>query len=92
MAGEYDAAIAAAAQVATTGMNVASAANTNKKERAFMAEQSQLQYDRQMEMWNKTNEFNLYVSDPSFQMARLKAAGLNPWLACSPSLPHQVTY
>lgn len=79
MAGEYDAAIAAASQAASQAMNTASAANANKKERQWMAEQSQLNWERQNEMWNKTNNFNLMVSDPAFQMQRLKQAGLSPW-------------
>lgn len=35
---------------------------------------NQMQIDFQQDMWNKTNKYN----DPSQQMSRLKAAGLNP--------------
>lgn len=35
---------------------------------------AELEYKRQIEMWNMQNAYN----DPSAQMARLKAAGLNP--------------
>lgn len=35
---------------------------------------AEYEYSKNLEMWNKTNEYNL----PSSQMARLKQAGLNP--------------
>lgn len=41
---------------------------------AHQKEQSQLAYERDLEQWNRQNQYN----DPSAQMARLKAAGLNP--------------
>lgn len=80
MANEYDAAIAAGAQVADTAINVASAASANKKQRKWMEEQSNINYQRQQEMWRMNNDFNLQVSDPAFQMQRYKDAGLSPWL------------
>lgn len=47
--------------------------NTNMANRANR-ELAEYQYSKDLEMWNKTNEYN----NPSNQMARLKAAGLNP--------------
>lgn len=81
MAGEYDAAVQAGAQVASAGIEYASAANANKKQRQWMEDQANTNWARQNEMWQKTNDFNLMVSDPAFQMQRLLKAGVNPFMA-----------
>lgn len=47
--------------------------NTKKNIKAAK-EQAELAYQRELEMWNKQNDYN----NPLNQMARLKAAGLNP--------------
>lgn len=65
---------AAAAQVAIAGINYASAANTNKKQRKWMEEQYTKQRSDALADWQKQNEYN----SPAANMARLKAAGLNP--------------
>ena len=46
---------------------------------AFNSAQSQIQRQWTEQMWNKQNEYNLPVN----QMARLRAAGLNPSLMYS---------
>lgn len=53
-----------------TNMNIATMNNE------FNASEAQKARDFQLEMWNKTNEYN----DPSAQRERLAAAGLNPAL------------
>lgn len=45
-----------------------------KKQNKFMKEEAELAYQREREMWEAQNAYN----DPSAQMARLKAAGINP--------------
>lgn len=45
-----------------------------KKERESRRELAEYQYTKDLEMWNKANEYN----SPAQQMERLKAAGLNP--------------
>lgn len=74
------AAIAAAASLAGTGASMIQTGKLNKKGRAFTQEQNALNRQQTWDMWNATNEFNLEVSDPAFQMKRYKDAGLNPWL------------
>lgn len=60
----------------TNAVNVASAAGMNRKRQKW----AEKMYDRQradaLADWNRQNEYN----DPSAQMQRLKAAGLNPHL------------
>lgn len=46
----------------------------NEKNRKFAAQQADLAYQRQIEQWNRENDYN----SPSASMARLKQAGLNP--------------
>jgi hypothetical protein len=69
------AAIAAGAASAGSGLlgSIASIFNTQKQLKA-QREMSALAYDRDVEMWNRMNEYNA----PAAQMERLKAAGLNP--------------
>lgn len=45
----------------------------------FNAEQSQLQYNRTVDLWNMQNEYNT----PANQIKRLEEAGLSPYLAYS---------
>jgi hypothetical protein len=47
-----------------------------QSEKAFAHDRQQAEYafSKELEMWNRQNEYN----DPSAQMERLKAAGLNP--------------
>lgn len=45
-----------------------------KRQREFQKEMASTAYQRDMEMWQKANEYNT----PQQQMARLKDAGLNP--------------
>lgn len=46
----------------------------NRENNAFIDQQNKANRDFQMDMWNKTNEYNT----PSQQMQRFKEAGLNP--------------
>lgn len=46
----------------------------NEAQRKWATEQQTLAWKRNLEQWKRENEYN----DPSQQMARLKAAGLNP--------------
>lgn len=48
-----------------------------KKEREARKELAEYQYSKDLEMWNKANEYN----SPAAQMKRLQDAGLNPNLA-----------
>lgn len=50
--------------------NVVTTAQTNRAQRGL----SEYQYSKDLEMWNRNNEYN----SPEAQMARLKTAGLNP--------------
>lgn len=67
---------AAAAQVAVAGINYASAANTNKKQRKWAEEQYRKQRADALTDWHMQNDYN----SPAAQMARFKAAKLNPHL------------
>lgn len=69
-----DAILAAATQLAGTSINAWSAANTNRKERQWQEMMYAKQRADAMSDWTKQNEYN----SPAAQMARLKAAGLNP--------------
>lgn len=72
--------IASAAQaVSDNVMSVANAQATraaNKKSRDFSREMSLWAYNKDLEQWNRANEYNT----PANQMARLRSAGLNPRL------------
>ncbi|QGF19330.1 DNA pilot protein [Antarctic microvirus COCH21_V_SP_13] len=69
-----DAAISAAATVVGSTINSASVANVNRNNRKF----SEKMYDKQkadnIAFWSQQNDYNT----PAQQMARFKAAGLNP--------------
>lgn len=47
-----------------------------KKQREHQMKLSEYSYQKDLEMWNKANEYN----SPQAQMERLKKAGLNPYL------------
>lgn len=55
------------------GSSLTSIINTNKTIKA-QKNLANFAYQKDLEMWNRSNEYN----NPSSQMARLKAAGLNP--------------
>lgn len=65
---------AAAAQVASSAINYASAAAANRKGRKWALEMYNRQRADALTDWNMQNEYN----SPAAQMARLKAGGLNP--------------
>lgn len=71
--------IPAAAELAGQGVNAIAGGKMNKKNRQFTAEQNALNRQQTWEMWDRTNQFNLATSDPTFIMQRLKNAGINPW-------------
>lgn len=66
--------IAGAAGALSAGGSAVAQGKMNRRARDFAREQSNLQWERNKEAWNMQNAYN----DPSAQMARLKAAGLNP--------------
>lgn len=66
--------IAVAAQILGDSVNAWSAANTNKKQRQWQEAMYGRQRADALADWNQQNEYN----SPAAQMARLKAAGLNP--------------
>lgn len=59
--------------ISTVGGSLASIYNTNKTIKA-QKNLAQYAYQKDMEMWQRSNEYN----SPAAQMGRLKAAGLNP--------------
>lgn len=65
--------ITAAAGAAQTGLNLSMSGSLNRKTRKFAREQSELQYQRSLNMMHMQNEYN----SPAAQVARLKQAGLN---------------
>lgn len=71
MAGEW---IAAGAAALSTVANTANQAKSNRKSRRLVREENQKARDFALADWNRTNEYN----SPAAQMARFKAAGLNP--------------
>lgn len=66
--------ITAGAQVASSGINAMAQANLNKKTRRWNEAQIAQQRQWSLQDWTMQNEYN----SPQAQMARLKAAGLNP--------------
>lgn len=66
--------IAAGSQLASSGINAATQASLNKKTRQWNEKMHALQRGESLADWNMQNEYN----SPTSQMARLKAAGLNP--------------
>lgn len=75
-AGTIAATIGAAATLGSQGINYASANKTNLKTRQHNEAMYFRQRNDNLSDWNMQNEYNL----PQNQMARLKAAGLNPAL------------
>lgn len=69
---------AAAALGSTASSNQANR-RINRENNEFNAQEAQKQRDWQESMWNKMNAYN----SPSAQMARLRGAGLNPYLSAS---------
>lgn len=65
---------AAVAQVASTALNVVSAANTNKKQRKWMEQQYDKQRADALADYHMQNDYN----SPAAAMKRYKEAGLNP--------------
>ncbi len=70
------AAIAAAAELASAGINATSQGSLNRKTREWNEVQYQKQRTDALADWARTNEYN----SPLQQMARLKEAGLSPHL------------
>lgn len=68
------AAIYGAAALTSAGVNAYSQGKTNKKTRKWNEHMYERQLGDNERLWNMQNEYN----DPKNQMARLKAAGLNP--------------
>lgn len=66
--------IAAGISAASAGGSAIAQGVKNKKSYKYTKKLAEQQYARDMEQWNRANTYN----DPTQQMARLKAAGLNP--------------
>ncbi len=69
----------AAANSASNSVNNAEQWEYQQKQNQWNADQATLAYQRQLEFWDKQNEYN----SPVQQIARLRAAGINPSLAYS---------
>lgn len=67
-------AASAGASLISSGINAASQSNLNRRNRKFAREMWDKQGAREVEFWDMQNRYN----DPSAQMQRLQAAGLNP--------------
>jgi len=65
--------LSAGSNLAGSIVNGIVTAQQNKKARQFEQQQTNLKYQRDLEQWNRSNEYNT----PSAQMARYEAAGLN---------------
>lgn len=63
-----------AGSVVGQGANIAGQSAMNKKQRQWASAEAEKAYQRNIEQWMRENAYN----DPSQQMARMKAAGLNP--------------
>lgn len=73
------------------GVNLFANAMTNRRARKYEREMAEYTYSKDLEMWNKQNEYN----SPRMQMQRFFDAGLNPKLIYgqgssgnAPSMPH----
>ncbi|AXH73438.1 MAG: DNA pilot protein [Microviridae sp.] len=66
--------LAALANIASTWIQSRTAKQNTDLTNKANKELAEYSYSKDLEMWNKTNEYNL----PSSQMSRLKQAGLNP--------------
>lgn len=64
----------AAIGAASSGVNALTQGRQNRKQRKWASKEAEKAYQRNIELWNMQNEYNA----PEAQMARLKAAGLNP--------------
>lgn len=58
--------------------NIYMAAGLDKEDRNFSREMSDLAYQRNIELWNMQNEYNLPVNQYARQLEGLRANGLNP--------------
>nr|QJB21624.1 MAG: DNA pilot protein [Microvirus sp.] len=68
-----------------TGINAWVASNQNKKQREFDRSMAEYSYSKDLEMFNKANEYN----SPKMQMQRFEDAGLNKNLIYSQGQPGQ---
>lgn len=66
--------IGAGAQLASSAFNIGAGANMNRKNRKFAEKMANQSRQWALDDWKMQNEYN----NPSAQMERLKAAGLNP--------------
>ena len=73
------AAISGVSSLVSAWRNKKTAKENTDKTIAFNLEQARQKYENDKKMWQERNEYN----DPSAQMERLKAAGLNPNLVYS---------
>lgn len=65
-----------ASAIGSSLINSATSKKNIKLQAKYNREMAQRQYDYQLDMWNRQNQYNA----PSAQMERYKAAGLNPHL------------
>lgn len=76
-------AISAGSQLLGNAFNLYGQSQANKAN----MELAQYQYEKNLEMWNRQNEYNT----PAAQVARLREAGLNPVLAMSGGVTNQAS-
>lgn len=79
MMGPLSPVIGMAGGLGSSIVNAISAKRNTDRTIKYNQEMAKYQYDKDVEMWNKANEYNL----PSNQMARFKQAGLSPQLVYS---------
>lgn len=77
--------ISGSASLLGQGINAYATGKTNRQSRAFAREMYDRQRQNAMDDWYMQNEYN----HPSSQMARLRAAGLNPNLVYGNGAPNQ---
>lgn len=79
----WDATTAAAISAGVETANMVSASSGSKKARKHASEENQKARDWNLQMWEKNNAWNEYITDPAYKMKRMKAANINPHLAYS---------
>jgi len=77
----------AGGNVLSTGINAWLTAAQNKRNRQHDFDMSDYAYGKDLDMWNKQNEYNT----PTKQMQRFKDAGLNPHLIYGKGTPGNAT-
>lgn len=82
-----DVGLQAGSDIVGSLINWGATAQQNKKNRQFAREMSDLEWQRNLEMWEKQNAYN----SPEAQMQRFRQAGLNPHLIYGKGTPGNAT-